>query len=49
MQIGILHQLAHGPAVLGVLALARSAAIRVFFMRHMSLPERLAGVFQLGR
>ena len=51
MQVGILRQLVHGPAVLQrvleVLELARSAGTRVFFMRHMSLPKKLAGVFQL--
>lgn len=51
MQVGILHQLKHGPAILSkvleVLELARSRGFRVFFMRHMSLPTKLAGVFQL--
>jgi biuret amidohydrolase len=51
MQVGILHQLKHGQAVLDqvlrLLALARAAGIRTFFMRHMSLPKRLAGTFQL--
>ena len=51
MQVGILNQLPHAPAVLEpvlrVLALARLAGIRVFFMRHLSLPKRLSGVFQL--
>ncbi|HEX5509734.1 MAG TPA: cysteine hydrolase [Pseudolabrys sp.] len=51
MQIGILRQLPHGPAVLSnvlkVLERARTAGVRVFFMRHMSLPKRLAGTFQL--
>lgn len=50
MQIGILQQLKHGPAVLAkvlnVLQSARKAGVRVFFMRHMSLPARMAGVFQ---
>jgi nicotinamidase-related amidase len=50
MQVGILRQLENGPAilerVLHALQLARSAGIRVFFMRHMSLPTRMAGVFQ---
>ena len=50
MQIGILRQLPGGAAVLdkvlGVLALARNARVRVIFMRHMSLPKRLSGVFQ---
>jgi biuret amidohydrolase len=51
MQVGILSQLKHGPAVLQkvleVLELARRRGYRIFFMRHMSLPTRLAGVFQL--
>jgi biuret amidohydrolase len=51
MQAGILSQLPHGPQILGkvleVLALARGQGFRVVFLRHMSLPNRLAGVFQL--
>jgi biuret amidohydrolase len=51
MQAGILSQLKHGPAVLAkvleVLDLARKHDLRIFFMRHMSLPTKLAGVFQL--
>jgi nicotinamidase-related amidase len=51
MQIGIVRQLPHGAAVLekvlSVLELARSTGIRVIFMRHMSLPKRLSGAFQL--
>jgi nicotinamidase-related amidase len=51
MQIGILHQLPHGKdilqQVLKVVAAARKAGVRVVFMRHMSMPNRLAGVFQL--
>ena len=50
MQVGILRQLKHGPDVLArvlkVLELARAAGVRIFFMRHMSLPKKLAGVFQ---
>jgi len=50
MQVGILRQLKNGPDVLArvlqVLELARSAGVRIFFMRHMSLPKKLAGVFQ---
>ena len=50
MQVGILHQLPDGKAVLdkvlALLALARKAGVRVIFMRHMSLPKRLSGVFQ---
>jgi nicotinamidase-related amidase len=51
MQIGILHQLPHGAEIIRkvaeVLQAARAAGVRVFFMRHMSLPKELAGVFQL--
>jgi nicotinamidase-related amidase len=51
MQVGILRQLRHGNDVLArvlkVLALARAAGVRIFFMRHMSLPKKLSGVFQL--
>lgn len=51
MQIGILKQLPHGPAVLekvlGVLENARAAGVRVIFMRHMSMPKKLSGAFQL--
>ena len=50
MQVGILRQLKAGPDVLArvleVLELARSTGVRIFFMRHMSLPKKLAGVFQ---
>lgn len=51
MQVGILRQLRHGPDVLGrvldLLSAARDADVPVFFMRHMSLPLKLAGAFQL--
>jgi nicotinamidase-related amidase len=51
MQVGILHQLKHGEEVLtrvlALLAHARAAGLRIIFMRHMSLPKRLAGTFQL--
>ena len=51
MQVGILRQLRHGNdvlrQVLKVLELARAAGVRIFFMRHMSLPKKLSGVFQL--
>lgn len=50
MQAGILRQLHEGAAVTGkvleVLAAAREAGVRTFFMRHMSLPKELMGVFQ---
>jgi nicotinamidase-related amidase len=51
MQVGILRQLPHGAEitarVVEVLRAAREAGLRVFFMRHLSLPKELAGVFQL--
>ncbi len=51
MQIGILRQLKDGPKVLErvlqVLKIARSEGICIFFMRHMSLPKRMVGVFQV--
>ena len=44
MQVGILQQLAHGAEVLEkvrqVLGAARAASMRIFFMRHMSLPKK---------
>jgi biuret amidohydrolase len=51
MQVGIFSQLHNGDEikarVVEVLQAARSVGLRVFFMRHMSLPNELAGVFQL--
>ena len=51
MQVGILNQLPRGKDVLvkvkQVLSAARNANMRIFFMRHMSLPKETAGVFQL--
>ena len=51
MQVGILRQVEGGDAVTAkvaeVLRVAREAGIRVFFLRHMSLPKELMGVFQL--
>jgi nicotinamidase-related amidase len=51
MQVGILRQLPHGSEVLAkvleLLSAARAADVPVFFMRHMSLPKKLAGAFQL--
>lgn len=50
MQVGILQQMQDSGAILGkvlqTLEIARSAGIRIFFMRHMSLPKKIAGVFQ---
>ena len=49
MQIGILSQLKNADAIVAkvsqVLAAARAAGVRVFFMRHMSLPRELMGTF----
>lgn len=51
MQIGIFSQLSNGDEVktqvVEVLKAAREAGLRVFFMRHMSLPKEVSGVFQL--
>lgn len=51
MQVGIVKQIKNGQQitdkVLQVLDAARAARIRVFFMRHMSLPKELMGVSQL--
>lgn len=51
MQVGIVRQMPNGAEilekVLAVLELARAAGLRVIFMRHMSLPKRLSGAFQL--
>jgi nicotinamidase-related amidase len=47
MQVGVVSQLADGPAVTArvaeVLAAARAAGVRVFFTRHTTLPVRLLG------
>jgi biuret amidohydrolase len=51
MQIGIIRQLKNGSEIVTrvkiVLDAARTAGLRVFFMRHMSLPLELMGVIQL--
>lgn len=51
MQAGILQQLADGAAIIdkvtAVLGAAREAGVRTFFMRHVSLPKEVMGVFQL--
>src|SRR5215813_3313941 len=51
MQVGILRQLKNGPAivqrVLRVVETARQTNMRVIFLRHMSLPLKLMGAFQL--
>jgi len=51
MQVGVIRQIKNGPEIVAraklVLEAARAAGLRVFFMRHMSLPNEAAGVFQL--
>jgi biuret amidohydrolase len=51
MQVGIIGQLKNGTEIITrvrtVLDAARAAGLRVFFMRHLSLPKEAAGVFQL--
>jgi len=51
MQVGIVSQIKNGrhivEKVIQVLNAARTAGIRVFFTRHMSLPKELMGVSQL--
>jgi nicotinamidase-related amidase len=51
MQVGVLRQIPNGPEIVArvkvVLESARAAGLRVFFMRHMSLPKEATGVFQL--
>ena len=50
MQVGILSQIKNPEQimrqVLKVLSAARNAGVRVFFSRHLSLPNELMGVFQ---
>ncbi len=50
MQVGIVKQIENGQQitdkVVQVLGAARSAGVRVFFTRHMSLPKELMGVSQ---
>jgi nicotinamidase-related amidase len=50
MQVGILSQIKNAGAitqqVLKVLTAARDAGVRVFFSRHLSLPNELMGTFQ---
>jgi biuret amidohydrolase len=50
MQVGIVRQLADGPAIVArnreVLAAFRAARVRTFFTRHLSLPPELMGAFQ---
>jgi nicotinamidase-related amidase len=50
MQVGIKQQLPDGDAIVArvrqVLDAARAAGLRIFFMRHLSLPKELMGAFQ---
>ena len=50
MQVGIVSQLKESAAVMArvtrVLEASRSAGLRVFYTRHMSLPKELMGAFQ---
>ncbi|MFB9264453.1 cysteine hydrolase [Bradyrhizobium erythrophlei] len=49
MQVGILRQIKNPEEVVSrvsrVLEAARAAGVRIFFMRHMSLPKELMGTF----
>src|SRR5215469_1260083 len=51
MQAGIVAQIKNGPEITHklsrVLAAARTAGLRTFFTRHMSLPKGLLGAFQM--
>ena len=51
MQVGIIRQMKNGAEIVAqvkrVLDAARAAGLRVFFMRHMSLPKEAAGMFQM--
>lgn len=51
MQVGIVKQIANGSEITQkvsqVLDAARSAGLRVFFTRHLSLPKELMGIAQL--
>ncbi|HKA39939.1 MAG TPA: cysteine hydrolase [Burkholderiales bacterium] len=51
MQAGIIRQIKEGQQLVArvkqLLESARTAGLRVFFMRHMSLPKEATGVFQL--
>jgi biuret amidohydrolase len=51
MQVGVVRQIPNGPQIIArvklVLEAARAAGLRVFFMRHMSLPKEASGVFAL--
>ena len=50
MQVGIVHQIKNSEEIIQnvsrILAAGRTAGIRTFFTRHMSLPTELMGAFQ---
>jgi nicotinamidase-related amidase len=50
MQAGIIQQIKDGPAITAqvnsVLQIARTAGLRVFYTRHLSLPKQLMGAVQ---
>ena len=51
MQVGVVSQIPNGLQIIAgvrlVLEAARTAGLRVFFMRHMSMPKEASGVSQL--
>ena len=51
MQVGVLRQIAESTQIITrvsqVLSAARNAGLRIFFTRHMTLPNEVAGVTQL--
>lgn len=51
MQVGILNQIQHGDKIISkvvqLVQAAREAGVRVFYLRHMSVPKEAMGVFQL--
>src|SRR6478672_6533935 len=51
MQVGIVSQMKGAPAILpkvvNTLAVARAGGFRVIFTRHLSMPKKLMGRFQL--
>ncbi|HXZ16365.1 MAG TPA: isochorismatase family protein [Roseiarcus sp.] len=53
MQVGIASQMKGAPEIVAkvadTLAIARAAGIRVIFTRHLSMPKKLMGRFQLPR
>lgn len=51
MQVGILNQIQHGDKIISkvvqLVQAAREAGVRIFYLRHMSVPKEAMGVFQL--